>query len=46
MQGYDEIWEGHITKDYVFTFHYETSEDDETVVVFRHIGTHDIYEKP
>ncbi len=47
MQGHDDIWEGHITRDYVFTFHYENDDETgETIVVFRQIGTHSIYKKP
>ena len=47
MKGYPGIWEGHVTRSYVFTFHKET--DDETgeiIFVFRKIGKHDIYDNP
>jgi len=47
MKGHSDIWEGHITLGYVFTFHRE--EDDETgeiTFVFRKIGHHDIYRNP
>lgn len=47
MRGFDEIWEGHVTKSVVFTF--EWREDDETgerIAYFRRIGSHDIYKKP
>jgi hypothetical protein len=47
MVGHDNIWEGHITMQYVFTFHIETDpETQETIYVFRNIGTHDIYRNP
>lgn len=47
MQGYDNIWEGHLTIEYVFTFMRET--DDETgeeIITFRRIGPHSIYRSP
>lgn len=47
MQGHSDIWEGHITMQYVFTFHIEKEpKTDETIYVFRTIGTHDIYRNP
>ncbi len=47
MQGHSDIWEGHITMQYVFTFHTTTDpESGEIVYVFRNIGTHDIYRRP
>ena len=47
MQGYVDIWEGHVTRAIVFTFHIEQAPNtDETVYVFRNIGTHAIYRKP
>lgn len=47
MQGHSDIWEGHITRQYVFTFHTEENSDTaETVYVFRNIGTHKIYRRP
>lgn len=46
MKGHESVWEGHITVGYVFTFHYETDESGEPVVVFRRIGSHAIYRKP
>lgn len=47
MGGHADIWEGHVTLDYVFTFHFETEpETGETICVFRRIGTHDIYRNP
>jgi hypothetical protein len=46
MQGHPGIWEGHVTLQYVFTFHMEQdSETGETVYVFRNIGSHDIYRR-
>jgi hypothetical protein len=47
MQGHPNIWEGHITRKYVFTFHIEKDPDTgEHVYVFRNIGTHEIYRRP
>jgi mRNA-degrading endonuclease YafQ of YafQ-DinJ toxin-antitoxin module len=47
MQGHIDIWEGHITLQYVFTFHIEQDPDTgERVYIFRNIGTHDIYRQP
>lgn len=47
MEGHPGIWEGHITLDYVFTFHIEAdSATGETIFVFRNVGTHGIYRKP
>lgn len=47
MQGYPGIWEGHVTRGYVFTFHREVdNETGEIVFVFRKIGKHDIYDNP
>jgi len=47
MAGHPGIWEGHVTLDYVFTFHVENDPaTGETIFVFRNIGTHDIYRKP
>jgi mRNA-degrading endonuclease RelE of RelBE toxin-antitoxin system len=47
MQGYEGIWEGHVTRGYVFTF--EQNRDratGEVVFLFRRIGTHEIYNNP
>ena len=42
MEGHPGIWEGHVTLDYVFTFHVENDPaTGETVFVFRNIGTYD-----
>lgn len=47
MQGHPGIWEGHVTLQYVFTFHIERDpESEEIIYVFRNIGTHDIYRRP
>ena len=47
MQGHPDIWEGHVTLQYVFTFHIETDlQTSETIYVFRNIGTHEIYRNP
>lgn len=47
MKGYEDIWEGHITQGYVFTFMQEQEEETgETIFLFRHIGTHAIYDNP
>ena len=47
MKGHDDIWEGHITREIVFTFHEETDEEtQELIIVFRRIGYHDIYKSP
>lgn len=47
MQGYADVWEGHITMQYVFTFHIEKDpKTGETIYVFRTVGTHDIYRNP
>ena len=47
MKGHGEIWEGHISMQYVFTFMWATDEQTgEPVAVFRRIGSHDIYKKP
>lgn len=47
MQGHPRIWEGHITLQYVFTFHIEKDPaTGETIYVFRNIGTHEIYRHP
>lgn len=47
MHGHPDIWEGHITLQYVFTFHIERDPTKgESTYVFRNIGTHDIYRRP
>ena len=47
MQGHPNIWEGHVTRDYVFTFHVDKDpESGEAIFVFRNIGTHEIYRSP
>lgn len=47
MKGYEGIWEGHVTTGYVFTFHIEKDNSTgETIIYFRKIGTHKIYDSP
>jgi len=46
MQGETDIWEGHITMDYVFTFHWDETEEGAPIIVFRRIGSHSIYKAP
>lgn len=47
MKGWDGIFEGHVSRQYVFTFHKETdSETGEIIFVFRRIGGHEIYDSP
>jgi mRNA-degrading endonuclease RelE of RelBE toxin-antitoxin system len=47
MKGHEDIWEGHVTKGVVFTFHWDNdAETEEAIAVFRHIGTHRIYRNP
>ena len=47
IEGYENIWEGHITVQYVFTFHVEEYPNTgEKIFVFRKIGTHKIYRNP
>ncbi|NBD32534.1 MAG: hypothetical protein GVY17_06100 [Cyanobacteria bacterium] len=47
MKGFKGIFEGHVTLDYVFTFHKETDpKSGETIIVFRMIGKHEIYNNP
>lgn len=48
MQGYNEIWEGHVTIGYVFTFQWLTDDvSGESIALFRRIGKHDeVYANP
>jgi mRNA-degrading endonuclease RelE of RelBE toxin-antitoxin system len=46
MKGWEDIWEGHVTPQYVFTFHWESSESGKRIAVFHRIGTHQIYRSP
>ncbi len=47
MRGYPGIWEGHVTREIVFTFHIKEDPDTGgTTYIFRNIGTHAIYRKP
>lgn len=41
MQGFDNIWEGRITKNYRFTFRILTG-----IYNLRRIGTHNVLKKP
>jgi hypothetical protein len=46
MEGFPGIYEGHISKSLVFTFHKEVNKNGDQIIVFRKIGTHDIYKIP
>ena len=46
MKGFSGVWEGHVTRGYVFTFHRIEDESGEIIFEFRKIGKHDIYENP
>lgn len=47
MRGKNDIWEGHITEGYVFTFSRERdSETNEEIITFRRVGKHSVYKKP
>ena len=48
MEGFKDIWEGHITRGYVFTFHLEADpETEEPITYFRRVGKHDeVYDNP
>jgi len=47
MMGHPTVWEEHISRQYVFTFHIERDPATEEIVyVFRNIGTHEIYRQP
>jgi len=41
MEGWDNIWEAHITKEYCFTFEIQGD-----LYKLRRIGTHEIYRSP
>lgn len=45
MEGFNGIYEGHITNALVFTFEKYTK-DGEIVYLFRRIGQHEIYKNP
>lgn len=45
MVGYPGVWEGHIRQNLVFTYEL-MKEGDETVCLFRRIGTHQVYRNP
>lgn len=40
IRGVENIWEARVDLQYRFTFHYE-SENDDTILVFRNIDSHD-----
>ena len=45
MEGKDNVWEGHITRGYVFTFRYNVL-NEETVIESLDIGKHDeVYDR-
>lgn len=47
MKGFEDIWEGHITRGYVFTFtQHQDHATGETIFTFRRIGTHAVYDDP
>jgi mRNA interferase RelE/StbE len=47
MAGREDIWEGHITQAYVFTFQWlEDPQTGEAIAYFRRIGSHQIYDNP
>jgi mRNA-degrading endonuclease YafQ of YafQ-DinJ toxin-antitoxin module len=48
MQKFEDVWEGHITKGYVFTFRWDSDpKTGEQIAEFRRIGKHDeVYEDP
>ncbi len=47
MQGWTNIWEGHVKGDNLcFTFHFDRTDTGAKVCFFRRVGTHDIYKKP
>ena len=46
MEGFQDIWEGHIRQNLCFTFHYSQDKEGEKICFFRRIGTHKIYKMP
>lgn len=47
MQGFSSIYEGHVAKNCVFTFHKETDQSTgDSIIVLRKIGDHNIYKNP
>lgn len=46
MRDYRDIWEGHITGKYVFTFHITIDKKGRKTYWFRRIGDHSIYDNP
>lgn len=45
MQGFQGVWEGHISESIVFTFE-RSNENGDEIITFRKIGKHNIYKKP
>jgi mRNA-degrading endonuclease YafQ of YafQ-DinJ toxin-antitoxin module len=45
LDAHKDIWGGHITKKYVFTFHKDRLANGELVYWFRRIGDHTVYDK-
>lgn len=42
IEGFEDIWEGRIDRQYRFTFHYETlANSEEIICVFRNVDNHD-----
>ncbi len=48
MEGFKDIWEGHVTRGYVFTFEWAVDpETGEQIARFRRIGKHnEVYANP
>lgn len=46
MQGYDNVWEGHISQKHVFTFSKERNASGDLIYRFRRVGDHTIYKNP
>jgi len=45
MKGKDDVWEGHISQQCVFTFHWIDG-GERRIVNLRRVGTHAIYKNP
>jgi mRNA-degrading endonuclease YafQ of YafQ-DinJ toxin-antitoxin module len=46
LNGWPDIYAGHLKYNLVFTYHYDVDSNGEKVVFFRKIGTHGIYKNP
>lgn len=46
MEGWHDIWEGHVKRNLCFTFNFTRNDTGEKICFFRRIGTHDIYDAP